>query len=168
MTTTSTTTAAINRTYPAVGPGMTAMMERMTITLIVRMLLSGAVYENDHRRIRVGTKVAAPVPKTHLIVVPKDLGLVRATVRLEAEGILSARLILRPRGSTGTEAGLGVGVGPRLLPRSARRRGRRRINERKTSPRRRIRTRRSDEAFLLARRYDYTLRRCLANHRYPR
>ncbi|KAF8345744.1 hypothetical protein F5887DRAFT_964909 [Amanita rubescens] len=149
---------------------MTAMMERMmTVTVIVQSL-SGAVHANDHRRIRVGTKVAVPVPKARLIVVPKDLGLVRATARLEAEGLLSARLILRPRGSTGIEVGLGVGVGPRLLPRSARRRGRRRINERKTNPRRRIRirTRRSDEAFLLARRYDYTLRRCLANHRYTR
>ncbi len=167
MTTTRTTTTAISRT---VGPGMT-VMERMTVTVIVWMLLSGAVHANDHPRIRVGTKVAVPVPKAHLIVAPKGLGLVRATTaRLGVEGLLSARLVLRPRGSTGIEVELGAGVGPRLLPRSARGRGRRRINERKTSPRRtiRTRTRRSDEAFLLARRYNHTLRRCRANHRYTR
>ena len=152
----------------AVGPGIT---ERMTITVIVRMLLSGAVHANDHRRIRVGTKVAVLAPKAHLIVLPKDLGLIRAaTARPEAERLWSARLILRPRGSTGIEVGLGVGVGPRLLPRNARGRGRRRINRRKTSPRRRIRTRtrRSDEAFSLARRYDHMLRRYRANHQYTR
>jgi hypothetical protein len=47
-------------------------------------------------------------------------------------------------------------VGPGLLLGNVRGRGRRRINERRTSPGRRIRIRirKKDEAFLLARRYD--------------